>query len=215
MRALAFWYQELKNKRIPSKKDEMKGSYLGPCFNNNQIEKTLKSLKANYDKESEENLISLVANELKNEKTIGWFQGKMEFGPRALGARSILADPRSSEMQKELNLKIKFRESFRPFAPSVLREDVSDWFELNYDSPYMLLVSDIKKNIQIPMNNDDQKLFGIDKLRLKRSSIPAVTHVDYSARIQTVHMDTNPKFYKLIKKFKEITNCPCFSKYFI
>jgi len=206
--ALAFWYQELKNKRIPSKKDEMKGSYLGPSFNNDQIEKTLKSLKANYKKESEENLISLVANELKNEKTIGWFQGKMEFGPRALGARSILADPRSDKMQKELNLKIKFRESFRPFAPSVLREDVSDWFELNCDSPYMLLVSDIKKNIQIPMSDNDKKLFGIDKLRIKRSSIPAVTHVDYSARIQTVHMDTNPKFYKLIKKFKEITNCP-------
>ena len=206
--ALAFWYQELKNKRLPSKNDEMKGSYLGPSFNNNHIEKTLKSLKANFKKESEENLISIVANELKNEKTIGWFQGKMEFGPRALGARSILADPRSDKMQKELNLKIKFRESFRPFAPSVLREDVNDWFDLNNDSPYMLLVSDVKKNIQIPMNDDSKKLFGIDKLRVKRSSIPAVTHVDYSARIQTVHMDTNPKFYKLIKKFKEITNCP-------
>ena len=206
--ALAFWYQELKNKRLPSKNDEMKGSYLGPSFNNNHIEKTLKSLKANFKKESEENLISIVANELKNEKTIGWFQGKMEFGPRALGARSILADPRSDKMQKELNLKIKFRESFRPFAPSVLREDVNDWFDLNNDSPYMLLVSDVKKNIQIPMNDDSTKLFGIDKLRVKRSSIPAVTHVDYSARIQTVHMDTNPKFYKLIKKFKEITNCP-------
>ena len=206
--ALAFWYQELKNKRIPSKKDEMKGSYLGPSFNNDHIEKVLKSLKANFKKESEENLISIVANELKNEKTIGWFQGKMEFGPRALGARSILADPRSDKMQKELNLKIKFRESFRPFAPSVLREDVADWFDLNYDSPYMLLVSDLKKSIQIPMNANDKKLFGIDKLKVKRSSIPAVTHVDYSARIQTVHMETNPKFYKLIKKFKEITNCP-------
>ncbi len=206
--ALAFWHQELKNKRIPSKKDEMKGSYLGPSFNNEEIEKTLKSLKANYQKEDDKNIISIVANELIKEKTIGWFQGKMEFGPRALGARSILADPRSNKMQKELNLKIKFRESFRPFAPSVLREDLSDWFELNYDSPYMLLVSDIKKNKQISMNKDEQKLFGIDKLKLKRSSIPAVTHVDYSARIQTVHMETNPKFYSLIKKFKEITSCP-------
>ena len=132
----------------------------------------------------------------------------MEFGPRALGSRSIIADPRSDKMQKELNLKVKFRESFRPFAPSVLREDVHDWFELNCDSPYMLLVSEVKKGLQIPMAEKDKKLFGIDKLNVKRSSIPAVTHVDYSARIQTVHKETNPKYYNLIKKFKEITNCP-------
>jgi carbamoyltransferase len=207
--ALAFWYQELSNKRNPSlTHDEMKGSYLGPSFDDQQVENTLKSLNAKYERHSEENLISLIANELKNEKTIGWFQGRMEFGPRALGARSIIADPRSDKMQKELNLKVKFRESFRPFAPSVLREDLNDWFELNSDSPYMLLVADVKKNIQIPMNDKEKKLFGIDKLNIKRSTIPAVTHVDYSARIQTVHKETNPKYYKLIKKFKEITNCP-------
>ena len=207
--ALAFWYKELGNKRNPSSSDdEMRGSYLGPSFYDNQVENTLKSLDAKYTKQNEENLISLIANELKNGKIIGWFQGRMEFGPRALGARSIIADPRSDKMQKKLNLKVKFRESFRPFAPSVLREDLNDWFELNSDSPYMLLVSDVKKNIQIPMTEKDQKLFGIDKLNIKRSSIPAVTHVDYSARVQTVHEETNPKYYKLIKKFKEITNCP-------
>tara|TARA_Y100000590_G_scaffold217297_1_gene246055 strand:+ start:1056 stop:2897 length:1842 start_codon:yes stop_codon:yes gene_type:complete len=207
--ALAFWHQELNNKRkIASSGDDMKGSYLGPLFSENQIENALKSLGAKYEKQNEENLINTIANELKNEKTIGWFQGRMEFGPRALGARSIIADPRSDKMQKELNLKVKFRESFRPFAPSVLREDVSDWFDLNSDSPYMLLVADVKKNIQIPMSEKDQKLFGIEKLNIKRSSIPAVTHVDYSARIQTVHKETNPKYYKLLKKFKEITGCP-------
>ena len=207
--ALAFWYQELGNKRkVVSRGDEMKGSYLGPSFSENEIENTLKTLGAKYEKQNEENLINTVANELKNEKTIGWFQGRMEFGPRALGARSIIADPRSEKMQKELNLKVKFRESFRPFAPSVLREDVNDWFDLNSDSPYMLLVADVKKNIQISMSEKDQKLFGIDKLNVKRSSIPAVTHVDYSARIQTVHQETNPKYYKLLKKFKEITGCP-------
>ena len=207
--ALAFWYKELGNKRNPfSGHDEMRGSYLGPSFYDNQVENTLKSLNAKYTKQNEENLISLIANELKNGKIIGWFQGRMEFGPRALGARSIIADPRSDKMQKKLNLKVKFRESFRPFAPSVLREDLNDWFELNSDSPYMLLVSNVKKNIQIPMTEKDQKLFGINKLNIKRSSIPAVTHVDYSARIQTVHEKTNPKYYKLIKKFKEITNCP-------
>ena len=132
----------------------------------------------------------------------------MEFGPRALGGRSILADPRSEKMQKELNLKIKFRESFRPFAPSVLREDVNEWFEIDYDSPYMLLVSDIKKEKQINMSENDKKLFGIDKLNIKRSSVPAITHVDYSARIQTVHKETNPKYHDLINEFKKITNCP-------
>ena len=207
--ALAFWYQELANKRNPSlSHDEMKGSYLGPSFDEQEVENTLKSLNAKYEKHSEENLIFLIADELKNEKTIGWFQGRMEFGPRALGARSIIADPRSDKMQKELNLKVKFRESFRPFAPSVLREDLNDWFEFNSDSPYMLVVANVKKNIQIPMTEKEKKLFGIDKLNIKRSTIPAVTHVDYSARIQTVHKETNPKYYKLIKKFKDITNCP-------
>ena len=207
--ALAFWYHELGEKRsITSDLDDMKGSYLGPSFKHDHIEKTLISLGANFRKYDEKNLINLVVEELKNEKTIGWFQGRMEFGPRALGARSIIADPRSDKMQKELNLKVKFRESFRPFAPSILREDVNDWFDINTDSPYMLLVADIKKNIQIKMNEEDKKLFGIEKLNIKRSSIPAVTHVDYSARIQTVHEETNPKYYKLLKKFKEITGCP-------
>ena len=153
-------------------------------------------------------ILSIVAKELSNNKTVGWFQGRMEFGPRALGGRSILADPRSEKMQKELNLKIKFRESFRPFAPSVLREEVNNWFELNYDSPYMLLVSEVKKNKQINMSKKDKKLFGIEKLNIKRSSIPAITHVDYSARIQTVHKDTNSKYYALISEFKKLTGCP-------
>ena len=207
--ALAFWYNELGNKRSISKEaDEMQGSYLGPSFKDDQIEKTLKSLDAKYKKYSEDNLIDIIAEKIKNEKTIGWFQGRMEFGPRALGSRSIIADSRSDKMQKELNLKVKFRESFRPFAPSVLREDVSDWFDIDIDSPYMLLVAEVKKNIQIPMSNKDKNLFGIDKLNIKRSSIPAVTHVDYSARIQTVHKETNPKYYNLIKKFKDKTGCP-------
>ena len=207
--ALAFWYQELNNKRnIIKNGDEMNGSYLGPSFEEKDIENTLKKLGAIYEKMSEENLINTIANELKNEKTVGWFQGRMEFGPRALGSRSIIADPRSSKMQKELNLKVKFRESFRPFAPSVLAKDVKEWFDLNSESPYMLFVADIKKDIQIPMNENDKKLFGIEKLNIKRSSIPAVTHVDYSARIQTVHQDTNPKYHKLLSRFKDITNCP-------
>ena len=207
--ALAFWYHELGKKRfVDTNIDSMKGSYLGPSYSENEIEKTLKSIGARFKKYNEIELIEKIANELKNEKTVGWFQGRMEFGPRALGARSIIADPRSENMQKELNLKVKFRESFRPFAPSVLREDVNTWFDLNVDSPYMLFVANVKKNIQIPMNNKEQKLFGIEKLNIKRSSIPAVTHVDYSARIQTVHKDTNPKYYKLIKKFKDITGYP-------
>ena len=205
--ALAYWYHELEKPRVEFK-DNMKGSYLGPKFENDLIEQKLKSLKANYKKYSREETISLTAKELSNEKTVGWFQGRMEFGPRALGGRSILADPRSEKMQKELNLKIKFRESFRPFAPSILREDVNDWFELNNESPYMLLVSEVKKNKQIKMNADDEKLFGIDKLNVKRSSVPAITHVDYSARIQTVNKETNPRYYDLIKEFKKNTNCP-------
>tara|TARA_B100001123_G_scaffold431863_2_gene553955 strand:- start:534 stop:2375 length:1842 start_codon:yes stop_codon:yes gene_type:complete len=207
--ALAFWYDELKNERVTSSNfDSMQGSYLGPSYKNEDVESILKSLNAKYQKKNDEDLINLVANEIKDKKTVGWFQGRMEFGPRALGARSIIADPRSDKMQKDLNLKVKFRESFRPFAPSVLREDLNSWFDLNSDSPYMLLVSNIKKNIQIPMSESDLKLFGIDKLNIKRSSIPAVTHVDYSARIQTVHKETNPKYYNLIKKFKELTSCP-------
>ena len=206
--ALAYWYQELKHKRKINPKDSMEGSYLGPRFKNSIIEKELVSLNADFKKNSEEELINILADELSRERTVGWFQGRMEFGPRALGARSILADPRSEKIQKELNLKIKFRESFRPFAPSILSEEVSDWFDINNPSPYMLLVADVKKNIQIPMTSEQEKLFGIEKLNIKKSKIPAVTHVDYSARIQTVHQETNLRYYKLIKKFKEITGCP-------
>ncbi len=205
--ALAYWYSELQKPR-KNYKDQMKGSYLGPKFNDTEIKKKLDEFKANYKKLNTEELIALTARELANKKTVGWFQGRMEFGPRALGGRSILGDPRSEEMQKQLNLKIKFRESFRPFAPSVLREDVNEWFEMNNDSPYMLLVSEVKKDKQIKMKTDEDKLFGIEKLNIKRSSIPAVTHVDYSARIQTVHKETNLRYYNLIKEFKKNTNCP-------
>ena len=207
--AMAFWYQELsKSRSINKAKDNMRGSYLGPQFDEKAIEKSLNKLGAKYTKYSSENLVEKIANELKDEKIVGWFQGRMEFGPRALGCRSIIADPRSEKMQKNLNLKIKFRESFRPFAPSILREDLEDWFELDCDSPYMLLVANVKKNIQIKETENDKKLFGIERLNLKRSSIPAVTHVDYSARIQTVHKETNPKYYNLLKSFKKLTNCP-------
>ena len=204
--ALAYWYKDLKKPRKIFK-DQMQGSYLGPKFKDEDIESELKRLNANFKKMKEENLIEITAKELSNEKTIGWFQGRMEFGPRALGGRSIIADPRSERMQKELNLKVKFRESFRPFAPSVLSEDVSKFFELNVDSPYMLLVSEVKKKLQIQMTENDKKLFGIEKLNIKRSPLPAITHVDYSARIQTVHKETNPKYHALLSKFKEITNC--------
>ena len=206
--ALALWHKELKKERISCSKDKMQGSYLGPSFNDSEIEKSLNILGAKYTKLPEEELLFATAKELSQEKTIGWFQGRMEFGPRALGSRSIIADPRSDKMQKLLNLKIKFRESFRPFAPSVLREDLSDWFEINCDSPYMLLVADINKSKRREMTTEDKKLFGIEKLNVKRSEIPAITHVDYSARIQTVHEETNPKYYKLLQNFKKITNCP-------
>ena len=204
---MAYWHSELDNPRNDVR-DKMRGAYLGPHYDNDYIEKQLKSLKANFKKKTDSEISLLVAKELSNNKTVGWFQGRMEFGPRALGGRSILADPRSDKMQKELNLKIKFRESFRPFAPSVLREDVSEWFDLDCDSPYMHLVSEDKKNKQLSMTEKDKMLFGIDKLNVKKSSVPAITHVDYSARIQTVHKDTNPKYYNLIKEFKKITNCP-------
>jgi len=153
-------------------------------------------------------MIEQAAQALSDKQAVGWFQGRMEFGPRSLGGRSILGDPRSEEMQKTLNLKVKYRESFRPFAPSVLREDVSEWFEADYDSPYMLLVGDVKKDKRIEMTDEEKALFGIDKLNIRRSNIPAVTHVDYSARIQTVHKETNPRYHALISKFKEKTNCP-------
>ena len=205
--ALAFWHNELKKPRDEFK-DQMKGSYLGPKFNESEILKSFKHLKAKFLKLDSKQLIETTAKELSESKTVGWFQGPMEFGPRALGGRSVLADPRSEIMQKELNLKIKFRESFRPFAPSILREDLDQWFEFDKDSPYMLFVSDVKKDKQIEMKESEKRLFGIDKLNVKRSVIPAITHVDYSARIQTVHKDTNPKYYELINQFKKITGCP-------
>jgi carbamoyltransferase len=206
--ALALWHIEQGNSRLISKNDSMKGSYLGCEFNQQQIEKELNSLGANFQTFEYESLIEKTAEFLANEKAIGWFQGRMEFGPRALGGRSILGDPRSDKMQKNLNLKVKYRESFRPFAPSILREDLSKWFDLDVDSPYMLLVSDINDEKKIQMTEQQKQLFGIDKLNIKRSEIPAVTHVDYSARIQTVTKNTNKIYYDLIKKFKEKTGCP-------
>ncbi len=206
--ALALWHNELQQPRTINPNDDMRGSYLGPEYDDSQIKKILDEIGANYQIMKEDQIISKTAEDLSKGLAIGWFQGRMEFGPRALGGRSILGDPRSSSMQKNLNLKVKYRESFRPFAPSILREDLSEWFEINTDSPYMLLVSKIKSNKSLPMSDDQKKLFGIEKLNVKRSDIPAVTHVDYSARVQTVHKDTNSKYYNLLKKFKEITGCP-------
>jgi len=206
--ALALWHIEFKKERKISSKDTMQGSYLGPEYDQQIIESELKNLGAEFNVLSNEDLIDQTVEHLSKGDAIGWFQGRMEFGPRALGARSILGDPRSETMQKNLNLKVKYRESFRPFAPSVLREDVKNWFELDDDSPYMLLVANVNSKIKNNMTEEQKKLFGIEKLNVKRSKIPAVTHVDYSARIQTVHRETNPKYYDLIKKFKEKTNCP-------
>jgi carbamoyltransferase len=188
--------------------DGMSGALLGPSFAQADIERRLAAGGARFATVSEEEMIATTALALAEQKAVGWFQGRMEFGPRALGARSILGDPRSAAMQRNLNLKIKHRESFRPFAPSVPHEDVADWFELDSDSPYMLIVADVRKNRRRDMTPDQQALFGIDKLNVVRSEIPAVTHVDYSARIQSVHADTNPLFYKLLKRFKALTGCP-------
>ena len=206
--ALALWFIENKKIRKINPNDDMNGSFLGPEYSQKQIEKELKSLEAKFEILSEDMLINKTAAALSSGNAIGWFQGRMEFGPRALGGRSILGDPRSPVMQKNLNLKVKFRESFRPFAPSVLKNDMSDWFEMTVDSPYMLLVANIKKDKIIKMNEEENKLFGIEKLNIKRSKIPAVTHVDYSARVQTVDKKSNPKYYKLLKKFKDLTGCP-------
>ncbi len=206
--ALALWYIEQKNPRKIDLNDSMKGSYLGPEYSQSVIENELKNIGAKFEILKEGDLINKTAENLSDGKAIGWFQGRMEFGPRALGARSILGDARSSSMQKNLNLKVKYRESFRPFAPSILKEDVSEWFEINSESPYMLLVAKINSKKIIKMNDEENKLFGIDKLNIKRSQIPAVTHVDYSARIQTVSKNNNSKYFELLKKFKEITNFP-------
>ena len=206
--ALALWHLEQNNPRKVNPNDDMQGSYLGPKYSQNEIQNELDKIGAVYKIKDEEDLLNQTADDLSIGEAIGWFQGRMEFGPRALGNRSILGDPRSSEMQKNLNLKVKYRESFRPFAPSILKEDLTEWFNISEDSPYMLMVADINKDKIIEMNEEQIKLFGIEKLNIKRSEIPAVTHVDYSARIQTVHKETNEKYYKLIQKFKEKTNCP-------
>ena len=207
--ALSTWYIHHNKDRSPTKeRDEMKGAFLGPSFNDAEIEAELIACGANFKKLSEEEMIEDVASALADGKAVGWMQGRMEFGPRALGGRSIIADPRSPVMQKQLNLKVKYRESFRPFAPSVLREDVGEWFEHDIDSPYMLLVADVQKEKRCSMTKEQEALFGIDKLNVPRSSVPAITHVDYSARIQTVHADTNPKYHAVISKIKEKTGCP-------
>ncbi|MGZ9116925.1 MAG: carbamoyltransferase family protein, partial [Methylocystis sp.] len=207
--ALAGYYHYKKNPRsLNGGGDAMRGSYLGPSFPQAEIERRLHAVGARFEPMAEGDLIEAAARDLADEKAVGWFQGRMEFGPRALGGRSILGDPRSDTMQKTLNLKIKYRESFRPFAPSVLREDVADWFELEGDSPYMLLVADVAAKHRHAMTAEQQNLFGIAKLNVPRSSIPAVTHVDYSARIQTVHQETNPRYHALLSEFKRLTACP-------
>ena len=206
--ALALWHIEQNNPRKVNPNDDMQGSYLGPEYSQKKIQNELDKIGAVYEIKNEEDLLNQTADDLSKGQAIGWFQGRAEFGPRALGSRSILGDARSSEMQKNLNLKVKYRESFRPFAPSILKEDLAEWFNISEDSPYMLMVANINKEKTIKMTEDQKKLFGIDKLNIKRSEIPAVTHIDYSARIQTVHKETNEKYFNLIKKFKQKTNCP-------
>ena len=207
--ALSAYHHFKGRPRKASTGDAMRGSYLGPQFEQSDVEKHLGSVGAKFEVVPDDSaLIGRTAQALADGLAVGWFQGRMEFGPRALGGRSILGDPRSESMQKTLNLKVKYRESFRPFAPSVLREDVSDWFELSTDSPYMLLVAGVVENRRLKMSKSDQELFGIDKLNVARSDIPAVTHVDYSARVQTVHKETNPRYHALISAFKDLTGCP-------
>ena len=193
---------------ITTQIDKMYGSYLGPEFKNDEIITRLTKCGAIFNLFSENEVIDLTAAALKDEKAIGLMNGRMEFGPRALGARSIIADPRSPKMQKNLNLKVKFRESFRPFAPSVLSEDAKEWFDIEKISPYMMFVANISKSKQIQMTDQEESLFGIDKLNVIRSTVPAITHVDYSARLQTVHKETNLRFHSIISKFKKITGCP-------
>ncbi len=206
--ALAYWHLELMKDREIIKSDSMKGSYLGPEYDQEYIEKELNEIGAKYEKLKDDEIYEKTIKSLIKGDAVGWFQGRMEFGPRALGARSILGDPRSEKMQKNLNLKVKYRESFRPFAPSVLENEVTKWFDIEKTSPYMLMVANVNKNKVIKMSNEEKKLFGIEKLNIKRSTIPAVTHVDYSARIQTVNQNTNQRYFNLISKFYEKTGCP-------
>ncbi len=202
--ALSAWYGYLGNNRTANEiNDSQKGSYLGPEFSNAELKKFIENGNYKTDEFSEDELIKKVSELISNEKVIGWFQGRMEFGPRALGSRTIIGDARSSNMQSTMNLKIKFRESFRPFAPSVLREKVLEYFNVDVDSPYMLLVADVNEKRRKKMSDEESRLFGIEKLNVQRSDIPAITHIDYSARLQTVHSDTNPLYHKLIKKFEE------------
>jgi carbamoyltransferase len=207
--ALSIWHEYLGNERNPDgKTDSTRGSYLGPSFSTSEITGYLDSVDAKYEIVEDAELYPKLAEILNSENVVGWFQGAMEFGPRALGGRSILGDPRSLTMQSTMNLKIKYRESFRPFAPSVKAESVSDWFDMEGASPYMLLVANVKKEKQISMNKEQQKLFGIEKLNIPRSQIPAITHVDYSARVQTVHQETNPRYWNLLDHFERLTGCP-------
>jgi carbamoyltransferase len=207
--ALAAYHIELDRPRyLSNEMDGMSGAYLGPAFGDDEIGRRLSAAGASFEHLEEDEILGQTAEALAAERAVGWFQGRMEFGPRALGARSILADPRSPAMQRILNLKVKYRESFRPFAPSVLREDVADWFELDTDSPYMLLVADVAEHRRRTITKAERNLFGIDRLNVPRSQIPAVTHVDYSARVQTVHRETNPRYHALLTRFKALTGCP-------
>jgi carbamoyltransferase len=202
------WHRHLSKPRTACARDSMKGSYLGPSFTPEEIEATLKGFGAVYHRPSREELIDRTAKALASDSVVGWFNGRMEFGPRALGSRSILGNPRSPEMQAKMNIKIKFRESFRPFAPSILEHRTSDYFDLDAESPYMLLVAPVTKKRRIPMTADQEKLFGIDKLNVPRSDVPAITHVDYSARVQTVSRDRSPDYFDLISRFEHYTGCP-------
>jgi carbamoyltransferase len=207
--ALSMWHEYMgQSRKCNGELDEMRGSYLGPSYTNTEIEQFLGKINAPYIRMTDDKFFDRVADELESGRVVGWFQGRMEFGPRALGARSIIGDARNPKMQSMMNLKIKFRESFRPFAPSVLREDVANYFDLDTDSPYMLLVAPVIESRRTPLTEPQQALWGIDLLNVPRSDIPAVTHVDYSARIQTVHAETNPRYHRLLQKFKEITGCP-------
>jgi len=207
--AQLIWHRHCQQpRRVTPGQDAMKGAYLGPGFTDQEIEAFLESVGAVYRRVERAPLLETVARLLADEKIVGWFNGRMEFGPRALGSRSILGDPRSPRMQAQMNIKIKFREGFRPFAPSVLRERVSEWFEMDCESPYMLLVAPVKKERQIPMTAEQRSLWGLDLLNQPRSDIPAVTHIDYSARVQTVSRDVSPDYYDLIREFEKLTGCP-------